>query len=161
MGQSRPLFCFYCRSFLVTISIQIEKSKDGVLGIWTRGHRMVGADETTELWRPPNILLMFTLPSINLFSNFWFSVLLRNPRIPDQVRLGGEHKRSHNHDAWVRIRHLDHENRHLGCLKQRRSRQSHHRRRVRQPQSRPNLSSGTDSIKRFVVAISSFNYLPI
>ena len=24
-----------------------------MLGIRTRGHRMVGTDETTELWRPP------------------------------------------------------------------------------------------------------------
>ena len=52
MGQSRPLFVYFC-SFLVIISIQIEKSIDVVLGIRTRGHRMVGADETTELWRPP------------------------------------------------------------------------------------------------------------
>ena len=52
MGQSRPLFIYF-RSFLVTISIQIEKSVNGVLGIRTRGRRMVGADETTELWRPP------------------------------------------------------------------------------------------------------------
>ena len=55
MGQSRPLIIFYFRSFLVPtiISIiQIEKSVDGVLGIRTRGLRMVGADETTELWRP-------------------------------------------------------------------------------------------------------------
>ena len=51
MGQSRPLFVYF-RSFL-TISIQIEKSIDGVLGIRTQGCRMVGADETTELWRPP------------------------------------------------------------------------------------------------------------
>ena len=44
MGQSRPLFVYF-GSF--------EKSVDGVLGIRTRGRRMVGADETTELWRPP------------------------------------------------------------------------------------------------------------
>ena len=50
MGQSRPLFVYF-RSFLVTISIW--KSIDGVLGIQTRGRRMVGADETMELWRPP------------------------------------------------------------------------------------------------------------
>ena len=57
MGQSRPL-CVYFRYFLGTISIiQIEKSEDGVLGIRTRGRRMVGADETTELWRPPNYLI--------------------------------------------------------------------------------------------------------
>ena len=52
MGQSRPLFVYF-RPFLITISIQIEKSVDGVLGIQTRGRRMVDADETTELWRPP------------------------------------------------------------------------------------------------------------
>ena len=52
MGQSRPLFVYF-RYFLDTISvIQIEKSVDGVLEIQTRGRRMVGADETTELWRP-------------------------------------------------------------------------------------------------------------
>ena len=44
---------FFFRSFRVTISIQIEKSIDGVLGIRTRGRRIIGADETTELWRPP------------------------------------------------------------------------------------------------------------
>ena len=49
MGQSRPLFVYF-RYFLDTISIiQIEKSIDGVLGIRTRGRRMVGADGTTEL----------------------------------------------------------------------------------------------------------------
>ena len=58
MGQSRPLFVYF-RYFLDTISI-IEKSVDGVLGIRTRGRRMVGADETTELWRPPNIYTLFT-----------------------------------------------------------------------------------------------------
>ena len=45
---------FYFRPFLITIStIQIEKSIDGVLGIRTRGHMMVGADDTTELWWLP------------------------------------------------------------------------------------------------------------
>ena len=54
MGQSRPLFVYFCH-FLDTISIiQIEKSVDGVLGTRTRGRRMVGADKTTELWRPPS-----------------------------------------------------------------------------------------------------------
>ena len=46
MGQSRPLFVYFC-TFLVTISIQTEKSIDSVQGIQTRGRRMVGADETT------------------------------------------------------------------------------------------------------------------
>ena len=51
IGQSRPFFVYF-RSFLVTISIKIEKSLDGVHGIQNWGRRMVGADETTELWRP-------------------------------------------------------------------------------------------------------------
>ena len=62
MGQSRPLFVYF-RYFLNTISIiQIEKSVDGVLGIRTRGRRMVGAEENKELWRPPwDIYLLLTL----------------------------------------------------------------------------------------------------
>ena len=53
MGQSRPLFLYF-PPFLIAISIiQIEKSLDGVLGIWTRGRRIVGIDDTTELWRAP------------------------------------------------------------------------------------------------------------
>ena len=52
MDQSRPLFVYF-RPFLITISIQIEKSVDGVLGIRIRGRNKVDADETMELWRPP------------------------------------------------------------------------------------------------------------
>ena len=53
MGQSRPLFVYFL-PFLITISIiQIEKGLVGVLGIRTRGRRMIGADETMQLWRPP------------------------------------------------------------------------------------------------------------
>ena len=61
MGQSRPLFVYF-RPFLIPITIsiiQIEKSVDGVLGIRTRGRRMVGKDETTELWRHPLLQLPF------------------------------------------------------------------------------------------------------
>ena len=53
IGPIPASFCLFS-FFLITISIiQIEKSVDGVLGIRTRGRRMVGADETTELLRPP------------------------------------------------------------------------------------------------------------
>ena len=58
MGQSRSLFVYF-RSFLIPITVsikQIEKSVDGVLGIRTRARRMVGVDETTELWRHPKIV---------------------------------------------------------------------------------------------------------
>ena len=47
------LFFIYFRPFHITNQLQIEKSVDGMLGIRTRGRRMVGADKTTELWRPP------------------------------------------------------------------------------------------------------------
>ena len=65
MGQSRPLFVYFL-SFLVTISIQIEKSIDGALGIQTWGQRMVGADETTELWRPPKQFFCLVKKSCDL-----------------------------------------------------------------------------------------------
>ena len=59
-ANQRPLVVYF-RSFLITISIiQIEKSVDGVLGIRTLGYRMVGADKTTELCRPPDCV--FILP---------------------------------------------------------------------------------------------------
>ena len=48
MGQSRPLFCLF-PSFSHHKSITNWKSIDGVLGIWTWGRRMEGADETSEL----------------------------------------------------------------------------------------------------------------
>ena len=70
MGQSWPLV--YFRSFPVTISIQIDKSIDGVLGIRTRGRMMVGADKTTELWWPP--LNYFVCPFIWSSVNYFQSV---------------------------------------------------------------------------------------
>ena len=39
----------------------IDKSIDGVLGTGTRGGRMVGSDESTELWRHPNPVQFFNL----------------------------------------------------------------------------------------------------
>ena len=67
LGQSRPRFVYF-RSFLTTISIiQIEESVDGVLEIQTQGRRMVGADETTELWQLPitSILLLAIFQSVS------------------------------------------------------------------------------------------------
>ena len=39
---------------------KIEKSIDGVLGIRTHDRKMVGADETTELWRLPKGLFFLS-----------------------------------------------------------------------------------------------------
>ena len=59
IGQSRSLFVYFL-PFPITISIiQIKKSIDGVLVIRTHGPRMVGANETTVLWRPPRIHQLF------------------------------------------------------------------------------------------------------
>ena len=57
IGQIRPIFV-YLRPFLNTMtnigSAKFDhKSVDSELGIWTRHRSMVGADESTELWRPP------------------------------------------------------------------------------------------------------------
>ena len=46
------LFSFFSNDKYSTNTIN-EKSIDGVLGIRIRGGRMVGADESTELWRHP------------------------------------------------------------------------------------------------------------
>ena len=37
---------------------KLKKSVDGVLGIQTWGGRMEGANESTELWRNPKLLLL-------------------------------------------------------------------------------------------------------
>ena len=50
---ANPVLFPFLISKSITISIQINKNVDGVHGIRTQGCRMVGADETTELWRPP------------------------------------------------------------------------------------------------------------
>ena len=51
------LFFVYFRPFINPPSIIINrKSVDGVLGFQTWSHRIVGADQTTEIWRPPYLL---------------------------------------------------------------------------------------------------------
>ena len=65
-GRCRPLYVYF-RYFLITISItQIVKSVDGLLGIWTWGRRMIGTDETTELWQP--VWTLYT--SVTRFGEF-------------------------------------------------------------------------------------------
>ena len=49
------LFLFFSHDKYSTNFTIIYKRVDGVLGTRTRGSRMVGADESTELWRQPNI----------------------------------------------------------------------------------------------------------
>ena len=46
------LFLFIFILFLLQFQYKMRKSVDGVLGIRTRGHRMVSVDKNMELWRP-------------------------------------------------------------------------------------------------------------
>ena len=43
------------------INVNGQKIVFGVLAIRTRGRRMVGTDETTELWRPPKCCLLLSV----------------------------------------------------------------------------------------------------
>ena len=61
--KNGPIPASLCLFSFFPYNFQIEKSIDGVLGIRTLGRRMVGADETTELWRPLLWSLFITLSS--------------------------------------------------------------------------------------------------
>ena len=88
---ANPGLFVYFRSFLVTISIKIEKSIDGVLGIRTRGHSMVGANETTELWRPPFtpdlVLIQIVIPILKWLSKHIIN-LINQVQIPLSQGIG-------------------------------------------------------------------------
>ena len=61
MGQTRPLFVYF-RPFHMTNIAQILQMKKRRWHAWarTQGGRMVGADESTELWRHPKELSLKT-----------------------------------------------------------------------------------------------------
>ena len=52
-GPNPASFCFFMSFSRYNFNNTNWKSIDGVLGMQTRGRRMVGADITTELWLPP------------------------------------------------------------------------------------------------------------
>ena len=62
IGQTQPLFNYFHSFHKYSTNLTINyKSIDGVLGTWTRGSRMVDADESTELWRHPLFYLILPL----------------------------------------------------------------------------------------------------
>ena len=81
------LFIFVLSSQHNDIMVQnlTIKSIDGLLGTRTQGGRMLGADESTELWRHPVLfsLIFWFIQSFfrkNIFSvqtKFWFKILLK------------------------------------------------------------------------------------
>ena len=52
-GPIPASFLFIFVLFLLQFQYKLKKRVDGVLGIRTRGRRLVGADKTTEIWWPP------------------------------------------------------------------------------------------------------------
>ena len=68
MGQSRPLFVNF--SLFSWYIFNNTKSVVGVLGIQTWGRRMVSADETTELWRPPHLQTILQNKNLRLKQDF-------------------------------------------------------------------------------------------
>jgi len=61
MGQFRPLFCLFSSFSHYSFKNTKWKSIDVVIGIRTKGRRMLGADKTTELVRPPKNYMNFLL----------------------------------------------------------------------------------------------------
>ena len=58
MGQARPLLCLFSffshDKYSTNLTIN-DKSVDGMLGTQTQGSKMVGADESAELSRYPDV----------------------------------------------------------------------------------------------------------
>ena len=83
MGQTRPLFCLFS-SFSQhndnIVQILTIKSVDGVLGTRTRGGRMVGADESTELQRHP---ITYTLRYLSRQFSITYVVISDRKRLYD------------------------------------------------------------------------------
>ena len=77
MGKTRPLYEFFRPSINIMKNIVQNltingRGIDGVQGIRTRDRRMVGADESTELWRPrTDFFLKWANPSL-----FWHLFLV-------------------------------------------------------------------------------------
>ena len=81
MGQSRPLFVYF-RFFhipiqMTNISFELYKLKKYTwAGIRTKGRRMVGAENSARLWRPPRKLSFFYIKCAIFFFIFVFSIQL-------------------------------------------------------------------------------------
>ena len=77
MGPTWPLFVYFC-PFLNTMTIITQNlsihgmSFDGVLGIWTQDHGMVGAVESTGLW-PPLFEVYFYHYILVMIGQWWWS----------------------------------------------------------------------------------------
>ena len=93
-------FVYYC-SFLITISIQIEKSIDGVLGIRTRGLRMVGADYGGH----PMVILLVTFRSYRLlFSSVLSLCHLLTEKVVASLRIKPRKTLTRERDSYPEIK---------------------------------------------------------
>ena len=74
MVQTSPLFglfSFFSQDKCSTNFTNNDKSVDGLLGTWTQGGRIVGADKSTELWWHPLLLKCYILLFIFSISANW------------------------------------------------------------------------------------------
>ena len=65
-------------------------------GIRTWGRRMVGADETTELWRPPTLLLILNRRKETYLQWPFKNILLLYKPIPGDVSANSEQRKRTN-----------------------------------------------------------------
>ena len=61
MSQFRPILVYFRHFSNYNFNNTNLKSVDGLLWIGTRGHRMVGTDEITELWKKLFFAILKTL----------------------------------------------------------------------------------------------------
>ena len=69
--QSCTLFSFFSHDKYSTNLTINDKSVDGMLGSWTWGGRMEGADKSTELWWHPNLKMFYADRTSYFFAAFW------------------------------------------------------------------------------------------
>ena len=65
----------------------MEKSIAGVLGILTRGRRMVGADKTMELWRPPKSTFILKIRKLIVIKLYWCTNYYSDTAIPIVLKI--------------------------------------------------------------------------
>ena len=103
MGQSRPLFVFIFVLFSLQFQYKLKKHR---WCAWDSNRRMVGADETTELWRLPINFMC----SINLAFQNWSELNMFRLKIRFSTRLKTrlfcktfsftEGAKSHSNETW-------------------------------------------------------------
>ena len=89
-NQPRPIFVYSC-PFYITMHLQIEKSVDVVLGIWTRDVMQVGTDGSTELCLWSFVNSLFLSSGITLCNPIQISLVHQHSSLSLSLSLSREH----------------------------------------------------------------------